>query len=189
MPHVVRQYEEETGRKVLDDFPEWEPCHRAILSQGICGIENVGGDIDKVTGMRVTFAAFPWRWKEGRRLHRPAGRHGRPLRQLPDRGRRGMKPSEIFEVAGKSALIAGASGAFGAVAAWTLAEAGCRLTLTGGNSGSAGIDRRKMPRALEPTVATVNARPDTETGRRQPSCGQRRREPTAVSTSWSSPRA
>ncbi len=65
MPHVVRRYEEETGRKVLDDFPEWEPCHRAILSRGICGIENVGGEIDKVTGMRVTFAAFPWRWKEG----------------------------------------------------------------------------------------------------------------------------
>jgi len=25
----------------------------------------VGGDIDKVTGKRVTFAAFPWRWKKG----------------------------------------------------------------------------------------------------------------------------
>ena len=65
MPHIVREYEEETGRRVLDDFPHWEPCHRAILSRGICGIENVGGEIDRVTGMRVTFAAFPWRWKEG----------------------------------------------------------------------------------------------------------------------------
>ncbi|HWI85344.1 MAG TPA: hypothetical protein VNT42_03340 [Sphingomonas sp.] len=33
----------------------------AILSNGICGFENVGGDIDKVTGKRVIFAAFPWR--------------------------------------------------------------------------------------------------------------------------------
>ena len=50
---------------VLQDFPEWEPCHRAILSAGICGFENVGGEIDKVTGKRVTFAGFPWRWTKG----------------------------------------------------------------------------------------------------------------------------
>jgi kynurenine formamidase len=65
LPWAVREYEQETGRKVLDDFPEWEPCHRAILSQGIYGFENVGGDLDKVTGKRVTFAAFPWRWVGG----------------------------------------------------------------------------------------------------------------------------
>jgi len=52
------EYEQLTGRKVIEDFPEWEPCHNAILSAGICGFENVGGDIDKVTGKRVTFAAF-----------------------------------------------------------------------------------------------------------------------------------
>ena len=33
-----------------------------------------------------------------------------------------MKPSELFDVSGRSALIIGASGAFGAVAARTLAE-------------------------------------------------------------------
>ena len=65
LPWACREYEEETGRKVLDDFPEWEPCHRAILSNGIYGFENIGGDIDKVTGKRVTFAAFPWRWVGG----------------------------------------------------------------------------------------------------------------------------
>jgi len=65
LPWACKEYEEETGRKVLDDFPEWEPCHRAILSKGIYGFENIGGDIDKVTGMRVTFAAFPWRWVGG----------------------------------------------------------------------------------------------------------------------------
>ena len=65
LPWAVREYEEETGHRVLDDFPEWEPCHRAILSKGIYGFENVGGDLDKVTGKRVTFAAFPWRWVGG----------------------------------------------------------------------------------------------------------------------------
>ena len=65
LPWAVKEYEEETGRRAIDDFPEWEPCHRAILSHGIYGFENVGGDIDKVTGKRVTFAAFPWRWVGG----------------------------------------------------------------------------------------------------------------------------
>jgi kynurenine formamidase len=65
LPALNKEYELETGHKVIEDFPEWEPCHNAMLSNGICGFENVGGDIDKVTGKRVTFAAFPWRWKKG----------------------------------------------------------------------------------------------------------------------------
>lgn len=65
LPHVCAEYKREMGRDVLQDFPLWEPCHRAILSAGIPGIENVGGDVDKVTGKRVTFAAFPWRWRKG----------------------------------------------------------------------------------------------------------------------------
>ena len=73
LPDVCAEYEAETGRKVIEDFPEWEPCHNIILSNGICGFENIGGDIDKVTGKRVTFAAFPWRWKR-RWLHRSSGR-------------------------------------------------------------------------------------------------------------------
>jgi len=32
------------------DFPEWEPCHNAILSAGICGFENIAANIDAVTG-------------------------------------------------------------------------------------------------------------------------------------------
>jgi kynurenine formamidase len=65
LPWAVREYEAETGRKVIEDFPYWEPCHNAILSNGIYGFENIGGDLDKVTGKRVTFAAFPWRWVDG----------------------------------------------------------------------------------------------------------------------------
>ena len=73
-----------------------------------------------------------------------------------------MKPSEIFDVAGKSALIAGASGAFGAVAARTLAEAGCRLTLAAGNPEALASVADEC-RELGAAVATVNARPDSET--------------------------
>ena len=62
---VLEDYKEYTGRDAADDFPEWEPCHREILGNGIVGFENVGGQIDAVTGKRVTFAAFPWRWTKG----------------------------------------------------------------------------------------------------------------------------
>lgn len=64
-PDICAEYERETGRKVLDDFPEWEPCHRQILGNGIMGWENVGGDIDEVVGMRVTISGFPIRWVKG----------------------------------------------------------------------------------------------------------------------------
>jgi len=65
MPDVNREYEKETGRKVIDDFPYWEPCHKILMSHGIMGYENVGGDIDKVVGKRVTLAGFPIRWEKG----------------------------------------------------------------------------------------------------------------------------
>jgi kynurenine formamidase len=65
IPGVLEEYKEYTGRDAADDFPDWEPCHRALLGNGIVGFENVGGEIDKVTGKRCTFAAFPWRWEKG----------------------------------------------------------------------------------------------------------------------------
>lgn len=65
LPWACEEYEAETGRKVLDDFPEWEPCHHVILSNGLFGIENVGGDIDKISGKRVTFISIPLRWVGG----------------------------------------------------------------------------------------------------------------------------
>jgi kynurenine formamidase len=65
IPGVLEEYKEYTGRDAGDDFPLWEPCHRALLGNGIVGFENVGGQIDEVTGKRCTFAAFPWRWHKG----------------------------------------------------------------------------------------------------------------------------
>jgi kynurenine formamidase len=65
VPEVIEEYREHTGRDAHEDFPLWEPCHRHLLGNGIVGFENVGGDIDQVTGKRVTFAAFPWRWVKG----------------------------------------------------------------------------------------------------------------------------
>jgi kynurenine formamidase len=53
------------GRDILDDFPHWEPAHKIMMGAGIPGIENVGGELDLVTGKRCTFMAFPWRWPDG----------------------------------------------------------------------------------------------------------------------------
>jgi kynurenine formamidase len=36
-----------------------------LLLNGIPGIENVGGELDAVTGKRCTFMAFPSRFTEG----------------------------------------------------------------------------------------------------------------------------
>jgi len=65
LPDVCEEYKQETGRDVKEDFPYWEPCHRALLGNGIMGWENVGGDIEQVVGMRVTIAGFPIRWVKG----------------------------------------------------------------------------------------------------------------------------
>jgi kynurenine formamidase len=65
LPEVCEDYERETGRKVIDDYPEWEPVHRILLGNHVMGFENVGGDIDEVLGQRVTIAGFPIRWEKG----------------------------------------------------------------------------------------------------------------------------
>lgn len=70
-------------------------------------------------------------------------------------------PLALFDLAGKVALITGASGAFGMVAARVLAGAGCRLVLAAGNAAAlAGIARDCREGGAE--VLEVNARPDTE---------------------------
>ena len=65
VPHLSEEYKAATGRDPLEDFPLWEPAHKILMSNGIPGIENVGGDLDQVTGNRCTFMAFTWRWPQG----------------------------------------------------------------------------------------------------------------------------
>ena len=65
LPWVLEEYKKETGREVSEDFPLWEPCHRILYTHGIPGWENVGGDIDKVTGKRCTIMGLPLRWIKG----------------------------------------------------------------------------------------------------------------------------
>lgn len=63
--YLLPEYKKETGREVIEDFPEWNPAHRLLLGAGIPTVENVGGDLDTVSGKRCTFQGFPWKWHEG----------------------------------------------------------------------------------------------------------------------------
>jgi NAD(P)-dependent dehydrogenase (short-subunit alcohol dehydrogenase family) len=73
-----------------------------------------------------------------------------------------MKSMQMFDVQGKTALITGASGAFGMVAARVLAEAGCRLVLAAGNVDALDTISAECS-ALGTKVITVNGRPTDET--------------------------
>jgi len=67
-------------------------------------------------------------------------------------------PQSLFDVKGKVALITGASGAFGMVAAQVLASAGCKLVLVAGNADAL-ADIANACRGIGAEVETVNARP------------------------------
>ncbi|MCB1406499.1 MAG: SDR family oxidoreductase [Rhodobacteraceae bacterium] len=69
-------------------------------------------------------------------------------------------PLDMFTVRGKTALITGASGAFGMVAARVLAGAGCNLVLAAGNA-SALAEIAAECRSGGAEVTEVNTRPDS----------------------------
>ena len=67
-------------------------------------------------------------------------------------------PLSMFDVKGKVALITGASGAFGAVAAQCLSGAGCKVVLAAGNAKA--MDQ--VAAKCTGDVHQINARPDSE---------------------------
>jgi NAD(P)-dependent dehydrogenase (short-subunit alcohol dehydrogenase family) len=71
------------------------------------------------------------------------------------------EPSRLFEVRGKVAVITGASGAFGALAARVLAAAGARLVLAAGKAAELGSTAAQC-RELGADVLAVARRPGNE---------------------------
>ena len=66
LPHLEKEYFDWSGgRDWAKDFPDWDPVHQILFKAGILGSENVGGDLESVTGKRCTFAVFPWNWDRG----------------------------------------------------------------------------------------------------------------------------
>lgn len=70
-------------------------------------------------------------------------------------------PSSLFDIKGKSAIIAGASGAFGSLAAKVLAGAGANVTLTASRADELASVARECGE-LGAQVETVQRRPNTE---------------------------
>ena len=67
-------------------------------------------------------------------------------------------PLSMFDVKGKVALITGASGAFGAVAARCLSGAGCKVVLAAGNTQA----MAEVAASCTGDVHQITARPDSE---------------------------
>lgn len=68
-------------------------------------------------------------------------------------------PLSLFDVAGKVAIVTGASGAFGAVAAQVLAGAGAKLALVAGNADALAST---VSACGDAEILSINARPSDE---------------------------
>jgi NAD(P)-dependent dehydrogenase (short-subunit alcohol dehydrogenase family) len=71
-------------------------------------------------------------------------------------------PLSLFDIRGKVALVTGASGAFGALAAKVLAGAGTRLAISAGNAAALDAVAAQTAARWEPTSRRSNRRGDTE---------------------------
>lgn len=65
MNRLVADYQQATGLHPKAEHPEWNVAHKLLLAAGIPTIEQVGGDVDALSGKRATFAATPWKFKHG----------------------------------------------------------------------------------------------------------------------------
>jgi kynurenine formamidase len=64
--HGKEAYDKKFGDlEAIGNWGTWEPCHKILLGNGITGIENLGGDLEKVSGKRFRFYCFPIRWYMG----------------------------------------------------------------------------------------------------------------------------
>ncbi len=72
-----------------------------------------------------------------------------------------VEPSRLFDVRGKSAIVIGATGAFGQVACATLGQAGARLTIAAGNAQSL-TELQADLAAARITSQAVARRPNSE---------------------------
>jgi NAD(P)-dependent dehydrogenase (short-subunit alcohol dehydrogenase family) len=72
-----------------------------------------------------------------------------------------IDPSRLFELSGKSAVVVGATGAFGKVVCATLGKAGARLTISAGTAGELSALKGELE-AAGIDVAAIAKRPATQ---------------------------
>ena len=64
--HGQEAYDKKFGAlEAIGCWGTWEPCHKTLLGHGIVGVENLGGDLDKVSNKRFRLYCFPLRWYMG----------------------------------------------------------------------------------------------------------------------------
>lgn len=72
-----------------------------------------------------------------------------------------LDPLALFDIAGKTAVVVGATGAFGKVACATLGRAGAKLIVTAGSRNELATLQTELDGAGYPAIS-VNLRPNTE---------------------------
>ena len=65
MRRLAGEYEAATGKSAKAEHGSWYIAAKTLSAAGIPTIEQVGGDVDGLSGKRATFAAAPWRFKHG----------------------------------------------------------------------------------------------------------------------------
>jgi kynurenine formamidase len=66
-PDAVKSFEEKFGKSIEALLPmdQFLQVHIMTAKHNMPLVENIAGDIDKVTGKRMKFGAFPWRFIRG----------------------------------------------------------------------------------------------------------------------------
>ncbi len=65
MKRLLAIYNEKTGRNGQEDFPGFYPAMKALCKAGIPVIQQVAGDVDDVTGKRISYIALPVKIRSG----------------------------------------------------------------------------------------------------------------------------
>jgi len=65
MKRLAKAYEDATGRDGTQEHSKWYVAHKALAAAGIPTVQQVGGDVDDLSGKRATFAATPWKFEHG----------------------------------------------------------------------------------------------------------------------------
>jgi kynurenine formamidase len=65
MHRLAKSYQEATGKDPKIEHGKWYIAQKTLSAAGIPTIEQVGGDVDAVTGKRATMVATPWKLEHG----------------------------------------------------------------------------------------------------------------------------
>lgn len=65
MKRLAKTYTDATGKDPMEKFGKWYVAGKLLAKAGIPTIQQVGGDVDELSGKRATFAALPWKFEHG----------------------------------------------------------------------------------------------------------------------------